>query len=111
MFRIFNLDASRVSNELREILNPELIGDWFLGKEFSLIKVFGFTGASLILPIFLTVSIFSLEVMRQRISADFEHFTTPKLKKSSWIKYPLTVGNFILKKEAELPLIEQTLKQ
>ena len=63
------------------------------------------------LPIFLTTSVFALEVMRQRILADREHFTAPSLKISSWIKYPLTVGNFVLKKEATLSVIEQIFQQ
>ena len=111
LFRVFNPDISRISNDLREILSPDFIGDWFLAKNFSLVRVFGFTGSPYVLPIFLTSSVFSLEVMRQRISIDIENFTAWSLKRSSWIKYPLTVGNFILKKEAALPIIEQVLKQ
>ena len=111
LFRVFNPEINRISNDLKEILNPDLIGDWFLAKNFSLVRVFGFTGSPYVLPIFLTTSVFALEVMRQRISADIEHFTAPSLKRSSWIKYPLTVGNFILKKEAALPIIEKVLKQ
>ena len=111
LFRLFNPEVSRISTELREILNPNLVGDWFLAKNFSLIRVFGFTGAPYVLPIFLTTSVFALEVMRQRILADREHFTAPSLKRSSWIKYPLIVGNFVLKKEVALPVIEQILQQ
>ncbi len=83
----------------------------FLSKENSLIRVFGFTGAPLMLLVFLTSNIFSLELMRQRIQEDIEHFTTPKLKKSAWIKYPLSVDNYILKKDESLPIIEEVLKQ
>ena len=99
LFRLFNPEVSRISTDLREILNPDLIGDWFLAKNFSLVRVFGFTGSPYVLPIFLTTSVFALEVMRQRILADREHFTAPSLKRSSWIKYPLTVGNFVLKRK------------
>ena len=111
LFRLFNPEVSRISTELKEMLNPDLIGDWFLAKNFSLIRVFGFTGAPYVLPIFLTTNVFALEVMRQMILADKEHFTAPSLKRNSWIKYPLTVGNFVLKKEAALLIIEQILKQ
>ena len=97
LFRLFNPELSRISNDLREILNPDLVGHWFLAKNFSLVRIFGFTGAPYVLPIFLTTSMFSLEVMRQRILADKEHFTAPSLKRSAWIKYPLSVGNFVLK--------------
>ena len=75
MFRVFNPKVSRISKELREMLNPDLVGDWFLSKDHSLIRLFDITGSPLILLVFLTLSIFSLEVMRQRIHADFEHFT------------------------------------
>ena len=49
--------------------------------------------------------------MRQKLQTDIEHFTAPKLKKSAWIKYPLGVGNYILKKEAALPVTEEALNQ
>ena len=49
--------------------------------------------------------------MRQRLQDDIEHFTALKLKKSAWIKYPLNVGNYIVKKESTLPMIEEVLKQ
>ena len=103
---MFNPEISRISNDLKEILNPDLVGDWFLAKNFSLVRIFGFIGSPYVLPIFLTTSVFALQVMRQRILADKEHSTAPSLKKSSWIKYPLTVGNFVLKKEATLSVIE-----
>ncbi len=74
IFRVFNPNVSRISKELREVLNPELVGDWFLSKDHSLIIVFGFTGLYPTLLVFLTLSIFSLEVMRQRIHVDIEHF-------------------------------------
>ncbi len=111
IFRVFNPKVNRISKELNEILKPDLIGNWFLSQDHSLIRVFGFTSAPHILPMFLTSSIFSLELMRQRLQIDIEHFIAPKLKKISWIKYPLSVGNYILKKEAALPMIEEALKQ
>ena len=63
IFRIFNPKVSRISKELKEVLNPELVGDWFLSQDHSMIRVFGFTGSPYILPGFLTLSIFSLELM------------------------------------------------
>lgn len=47
--------------------------------------------------------------MRQRLKADIEHFRSHK--KISWIKYPMNIGPFILKKEATFPIIEEVLKQ
>ncbi len=110
VFRVFNPKVSRILEKLREMLNPDLVGNWFLSQDHSLIKVFGFIGTPYILPVFLTSSIFSLELMRQRIQIDIEHFTSPKLKKNAWIKYPLVVGNYILKKDTALPLIKETLR-
>ena len=61
--------------------------------------------------VFYPLTLFSLGAVKCSKSVDIEHFTAPNLKKSSWITYPLIVGNFILKKEATLPLIEHILKQ
>ena len=111
IFRLFDPTISRISEELKSFIHPDLIGSWFLSKDHSLIRVFGFSAAPLILPVFLTSNVFSLELMRQRLHSDIEHFTAPKLKKSAWIKYPLTVGHYVLKKEGALPIIEKVLKQ
>ena len=76
--------------------SPEdMIGDSFLYKEFTILRVYGFTGEPYRLPIFLTPRIFALEFMRQRLYAEGEHFGA--LKKSSNIKFPLKVGSFIFK--------------
>ena len=47
--------------------------------------------------------------MRQRLREDIEHFRSHK--KSAWIKYPINIGPFILKKEAAFPIIEEVIKQ
>ena len=60
------------------------------------------------LPIYLTPSVFKLELIKKRISADEEYFTTHK--KDSWIKYPINFGPFIVKKPASLPKVEKVLK-
>jgi len=59
--------------------------------------------------VFLTSIVFSLEFMRHKLKEDIEHFTSHK--KSSWIKYPITIGYFILKREVTFPIIEEVLKQ
>ncbi len=100
IFRLFNPRVGRILEEMNDFLHPELIGDSFPRKDHSLIKVFGFIGAPLILPVFLTSNIFSLELRRQRLQAYIKHFIAPKLKKISWIKYSVNVGHYIFKKEA-----------
>ena len=60
------------------------------------------------LPVYLTPSIFTLELIRQTISANEEHFTVHK--KDSWIKYPINFGPFVVKKPTALPMVEKFLK-
>ena len=60
------------------------------------------------LPIYLNPSIFALELIRKRNSADEEHFTAHE--KDSWIKYPINFGPFIVKKLATLQNVGKLLK-
>ena len=60
------------------------------------------------LLVYLTPSIFTLELIRHRISVDEEHFTMHR--KDSWIKYPINFGPFVVKKPAALPMVEKVLK-
>ena len=77
--------------------SDDRIGDWFLYKYFTVLRVYGFTGEPYKLPIFLTPRIFALEFMRQRLCVEEEHFGA--FKKSSNIKFSLKVGPFIFKKK------------
>ena len=52
IFKQFDPNLSRISEEMKNLLHLELVGDWFLRKDHSLIWVFGFIGAPLILPVF-----------------------------------------------------------
>ena len=60
------------------------------------------------LPIYLNPSIFTLELIRKRISADEEHFSTHR--KDSWIEYPINFGPFVVKKPTTLPMVEKVFK-
>ena len=60
------------------------------------------------LPVFLTPSVFALELIRHRISAGEEHFTAHR--KDSWIKYPINFGPFVVKKSTTLQMVEKFLK-
>ena len=82
--------------------------DWFLYKEFTIVRVYGFTGEPYRLPAFFTPRIFALEFMRQRLCAEEEHFGA--LKKSSNVKFPLKIGSFIFKNKSALLVIEKLLE-
>ena len=84
------------------------IGDWFLYKDFTVLRVYGFAGEPYRLPVFLTPRIFALQFMRQRLYAEEEHFR--EFKKSSNIKFPLKVGPFIFKNKSALMIVEKLLE-
>ena len=89
-------------------MHQESIGDWFLMPKYSIIKVYGFSTSPFMLPFYLTPFVFTLELIRQRISADEEHFTVHR--KDSWIKYPINFRPSIVKKPTLLPMVEKVLK-
>ena len=107
---IFDDVLPRVLEGMRIMLQSSLedrTGDWFLHKEFTVIRMYGFTGEPYRLPSFLTSRVFALEFMRQRLCAEEEHFRA--FKKSSDVKFPLKVGPFIFKNKSPLLVIEKLL--
>ena len=80
---------------MKEILQFSLerkIGDWFLSEHGTMIRVYGFIHQPYILPTFLIIRVFALELIRQRLIVEYEHFLS--YKKPSEIKFPWTVGPF-----------------
>ena len=60
----------RVLPEMEEMLefSPDIrVGDWFLLKEHTIIKVYGFVHEPYILPTFLTPMILALEFIRHKL--------------------------------------------
>ena len=60
----------RVLPKMKEILqlSPERrIGDWFLSKHGTMIRVYGFVHQHYILPAFFTARVFALELIRHRL--------------------------------------------
>ena len=106
--RLFNPKEKRISEDMKVSLQQECIGDWFLMQKYSIIKVYGFLASPFMLPVYLTPLVFALELIRQRISADEDHFTSHQ--KDSWIKCPINFGPFVVKKPATLPMVEKVLK-
>ena len=64
---LFDDVLPRVLENMRLMLHYSLedkIGDWFLYKEFTVLRIYGFTGEPYMLLAFLTPRIFALEFMR-----------------------------------------------
>ena len=107
---LFDEELPRVLEEMKCLMqsSPEdRVGDWFLHKDSTVLRVYGFTGKPYKLPAFLTPRIFALEFTRQRLQSEEEHFGD--FKKSSNIKFPLKVGSFIFKNKGALVFIEKLL--
>ena len=83
------------------------VRDWFLHKDCTVLRIYGFTGEPYKLTAFLTPRVFALVFMRQRLHSEEEHFGA--FKKSSNIKFPLKVGPFIFKNKGSLVFIERLL--
>ena len=108
---LFDDVLPRVLEEMRLMLqssSEDKTEDWFMFKDFTIMRVYGFTGEPYRLPAFLTPRIFALEFMRQRLCAEEEHFGA--FKNSSNVKFPLKVGPFIFKKKSALLVIEKLLE-
>ena len=108
---LFDEMLPRVLEEMKIMLqssSEDRIGDWFLYKDFTISRVYGFTGEPYKLPVFLTPRIFALEFMRARLCAEEEHFGA--FKKSSNIKFPVKVGPFIFKNKSAFMIVEKLLE-
>ena len=103
---LFQEKLPRVLPEMKELLqlSHEIrVGDWFLSKHNILIRVYGFAHQPHVLPAFLTVRVFALE-LKQRLIVEYEHFL--RYKKPSGIKFPWKVGSLSIKSKAALPAIK-----
>ena len=84
------------------------IGGWFLYKDFTVIRVYGFIEAPYMLSSFLIPRLFALEFLRQRLLVEHEHFV--KNKKGSIIKFKYTIEPFVALDNVALQIIEDILK-
>ena len=73
-------------------------------EEGIVIRVYGFVHQPYVFPYFLIPRIFALEIIRQNLIVENEHFIN--LKKSLEIKFPWVVGPFIIKRKASLLVVE-----
>ena len=74
-----------------------------------MIRVYGFSHQPYFLLAFLTVRVFSLELIRQRLIVEDEHFLS--YKKHSKIKFLWTVGPLTIKSKSSLSVIENMLRE
>ena len=108
---MFQEKFPRVLLEMEEFIQFILgrrIGYWFILKEHTIIRFYGFIHEPYIFPAFLTPRIFSLEFIRKNIIVENEDFL--RTRNSSKIKFPLKVGPFIIKNKASLPVVEGLLQ-
>ena len=66
---IFGISLPRMTEEMKAYMHNsnEPVGDWFLYKYFTILRVYGFEDEPYRLPVLLTKSIFVLEFLRQRL--------------------------------------------
>ena len=87
----FGTALPRMTKEMKAYLqnSNEPVGDLFLYKEFTILRIYGFEDEPYRLPIFLTKRIFALEFLRQGLHVESEIFL--KQKKDSNMKFRYTI--------------------
>ena len=85
-----------------------MIGDWFLTKFETVIRLYGFLHQPYNLLSFFTIRVFSLELIRQRLTIEEEHILS--FRKSSSINFPWEIGPYAVKSRTSLPLVDSLLK-
>ena len=78
---LFQERLSRFLPEMKGMLqsSPKItVRDWFLSEDNTVIRVYGFTRQPYVLPTFLTLRVFAIELIRQRLTVENEHFISFK---------------------------------
>ena len=84
--------------------SSEPVGDWFLYKEFTVLRVYGFEDESYRLPVFLTKIIFVLGFLRLRLQVETEIFLNHK--KVLNMKFKYTMEPFVVNTTSALSIIQ-----
>ena len=84
------------------------IGDWFLSDFGITIRLYGFIHPPHILPAFLTPRIFFLELIRQKLMVEEEHFLN--FKNNSNLVFPWKLGPYTVRNRATLTLVSNLLR-
>ena len=94
--------------QMLQLSKSKKIGDWFLSDFGITIRLYGFIHPPHILPAFLTPKIFYLELIRQKLMVEEEHFLN--FKKSSNLVFPWKLGPYTVRNRAALPLVSNSLR-
>ena len=105
---IFGITLPRMIEEMKAYMHNsnEPVGDWFLYKDFTMLRIYVFEDEPYRLPVFLTKRIFVLEFLRQRLQVESEIFL--KHKKASNMKFKYTIEPFVVNSTASLSIIQNT---
>ena len=91
-------------NETLQSYPDKRIGNWFLSYKSTITRLYKFVYQPYGLHVFLNLRVFSLEMIRQRLIVENEHFLS--FRKSSNINFPWSIGPFVIKNKVVLQLIE-----
>ena len=94
--------------QILQLSHSKMIGDCFLIEFGTIIRLYSFVHQPYILPAFLTAMVFSLELIKQRLTVEEEHFLNSK--KSSNLIFPWEVGPYTVRSRVSLPLVGSLLK-
>jgi hypothetical protein len=83
------------------------VGDWFLFKYFTLIRIYGFEDQPYQFPIYISPRLFSLEFCKQRLITDHFHFISKS--KKDYFSLPAEFSSFLIKNKSTLDFIEKLL--
>ena len=86
----------------------EPVGDQFLYKYFTVLRVYGFEDEPYKLPVFLTKMIFVMEFLRQILQVESE--ISLKHNKASNMKFKYTIEPFVVNSTTALLVIQIIMK-
>jgi len=97
-----------VSYQQKLQMHPSLrVGDWFILKEFIVIRIYVFELEPYQLPIYIPPILFSLEYCRQILMTDQFHFVSKN--KKSYFSLPAEVSSFLIKSRSYIDYINKFL--
>ena len=94
--------------KMLQLSNSKKIGDWFLIEFGTTIRLYGFLHPPYILPAFLTPEVFFLELIRQKLILEEEHFLT--FKKILSLIFPWELKPYTVRSRDALPLVANLLR-
>lgn len=106
----FNAELPRVFQDMNTKLqlSSEPTRYCFLFKDYTIIRVYGFTKAPYVFPFFLKPRLFALEYVRKRLHLEKGHFIS--VKKACNIKFHFVIDPFVIKTSSALFVVDKLLK-